>query len=120
MGRNATACSPIQDGPQPFKDYGVDYLHSSYVDLVLSGLAGIRPQPDDSVVVAPLVTSANTSYFAVDHLLYHSKILTIIWDKDGTRYRKGAGFQVLVDGKQAAHTPTLGKLTIKFEREEYV
>jgi hypothetical protein len=34
---------------------GKDYNHSTYCDLVISGLVGLRPRADDIVEVNPLV-----------------------------------------------------------------
>jgi sucrose-6-phosphate hydrolase SacC (GH32 family) len=106
---NATACSPTQDGPQPFHDIGVDYFHSSYVDLVLSGLVGIRPRANGTVVVSPLLP-ATTRHFAVDHVLCHGQILSIFFDRDGSRYGRGPGLNVLANGNQVAHAPRLQPL----------
>ena len=45
-------------------DFSEHYNHSSFVDLVLTGLLGIRPQATDSVQLKPLVPDSWT-YFAV-------------------------------------------------------
>ena len=44
---------------------------------------------------------------------YHGRTLTILWDKTGNRYNKGAGLRLLVDGKEIAHSETLKRLTAK-------
>jgi len=44
-------------------------------------------------------------------VLYHGRILTIVWDKTGTRYGKGKGLSVFADGEKIAHANTLSKLT---------
>jgi hypothetical protein len=31
---------------------------------------------------------------------YKEYVITILWDKDGKRYNRGAGFYVLIDGKE--------------------
>ncbi len=49
------------------RNRALDYFHSSYVDLVLGHLCGIRPQPDNTVVVSPLTREP----FTVDRLWYH-------------------------------------------------
>ena len=36
------------------KERGKDYNHSTYCDLVITGLVGLRPRPDDTVEVNPL------------------------------------------------------------------
>ena len=85
------------------------YFHSAYVDLVITGVAGLRPRADDSVVVNPLAP-ARWRYFALDDVMYHGRRLTILWDRDGTRYHRGAGLTILADGRVLARMPELGRL----------
>lgn len=99
-----------QGKPAGLKERGKDYNHSSYCDLVITGLVGLRPRGDDVVEVNPLVPEGKWDFFCLDDVLYHGRILTIIWDKTGKKYGRGAGLQVLADGKRIAHSPTLGKL----------
>lgn len=49
--------------------------------------------------------------FALDDVPYRGRRLSILWDKDGTRYQHGAGLRVLADGKEIASLPTLGKIS---------
>jgi len=82
------------------------YNHSTYVDLILTGLIGIRPRSDDVLEIDPLipaVTDAETRpirYFALQDLAYHGHNITIVYDIDGTRYRIGHGLTVFVDGRR--------------------
>jgi hypothetical protein len=82
------------------------YNHSTYVDLILSGLIGIRPRADEILEINPLLPVETTPgtppirYFAVQGILYHGHEVTAIFDADGTRYGKGRGFSVFVDGKR--------------------
>ncbi len=99
--------------PEGIKERGKDYNHSSYCDLVITGLVGLRPRGDDVVEVDPLVPEGAWGFFCLDDVLYHGKVLTIIWDKTGAKYGRGAGLRVLVNGKQIAHSPKLAKLTGK-------
>ena len=92
-------------------DRGKDYNHSSFCDLVINGLVGLRPQQDDSVVVNPLVPDGVWDYFCLDRVLYHGRMLTILWDKTGNHYGKGAGLRVFADGKEIAHDSTLKRVT---------
>jgi hypothetical protein len=75
-----------------------DYNHSTFDDLVLSGLLGIRPQQGDDVRLAPLVP-ATWDHFAVENVPYHGRNLTVAWDRDGHVYGQGAGLSVWLDGK---------------------
>lgn len=75
------------------------YNHSTFNDLIITGLVGLRPQPNEFIMVHPLLPAGKWKWFCLDNVLYHGKILTIIWDQDGTKYKKGKGFQVFVNGK---------------------
>ena len=89
------------------------YNHSTFADLVITGLVGLRPQADGSVVVNPLVPKDTWDYFCLDGVNYRGNVLTIIYDKDGQHYHQGKGLRLLVNGKLAAERDDLGKLTFK-------
>lgn len=86
------------------------YNHSGFADPLITGLIGLEPRSDKRIVVRPLLPGGAWKYFAVDALPYHGHLLTILWDVDGKHYRRGAGMQLLVDGKQVARRKTLGEL----------
>ena len=80
------------------------YNHSTYNDLILSGLVGIQPRDDDTLQLTPLLPLANGSrthlnYFALQSVRYHDRDLTIRYDADGSRYGKGRGLTVECDGQ---------------------
>jgi len=93
------------------KERGKDYNHSSYCDLIISGLVGLRPRPDDVVEVNPLVDADTWDWFCLDNVLYHGRIITIIWDKSGKKYHKGKGLRVFVNGKEIAQSETIDRVT---------
>lgn len=94
------------------RNMGDDYNHSTFIDLILSGLFGIRPQEDGSVQVSPLLLSKIAS-FSVDHVLIHGEfILSVIWDKSGRVYNRGQGLSVLLDGQLVANSKTIKRMTI--------
>ena len=88
------------------------YFHSSFNDLIITGLVGLKTRNDDVLEIDPLAPREWT-YFALDDVSYRGHRLSILWDKDGSRYHKGAGFRVLADGKELATLDTLGKITAK-------
>ncbi len=90
---------------------GTDYNHSSYVDNVISGFIGLRGQSDNSLVVSPLAPPS-WDYFALEDTPYHGHNLTVLWDRQGTRYGQGVGLSVFVDGKSVAHQATLGPVKV--------
>ena len=89
---------------------GKDYNHSTFCDLVISGLIGLRPRPDNVVVVNPLVPPS-WDYFCLDQILYHGLTLTILFDKTGSHYGKGKGLHVFADGKEIAASEKLERVT---------
>lgn len=89
------------------------YNHSTFADLVITGVVGLRPRADELVEIFPLVPGDAWNWFCLDGVKYHGHTLTIFWDKDGTRYHRGQGLVVLVDGKEIARGNNLSKLTGK-------
>ena len=87
---------------------GDHYNHSSYADLIVTGLAGLRPRADDTVEVNPLF---RWDWFCMDSIPYHGHLLTILWDKTGDHFGKGQGLRLFCDDREIAHSPTLGKIT---------
>ena len=94
------------------RNMGDDYNHSTFIDLILSGLFGLRARADDTVEVNPLFPST-LEYCAADHISYHGHVLSIVWDKDGTHYRKGSGLGLWIDGALAVSAPTVQRITAK-------
>ena len=89
------------------------YNHSTFNDLIISGLVGIRPRADDILEINPLIPQNKWNWFCLDNVLYHGKIITVIWDKDGLKYKKGKGFSVWVNGKKVAANATPERITVK-------
>jgi hypothetical protein len=86
------------------------YNHSTFNDLIITGVVGLRPRLDGTVEVNPLLPAGKWDYFCLDGILYHGHSLTILWDKSGTRYNQGRGLRVLVDGREVGHSDTLTRL----------
>jgi predicted GH43/DUF377 family glycosyl hydrolase len=92
------------------QDRGKDYNHSTFCDLVITGLCGLRPRPDDVLVVNPLLPRNAWDYFCLDGVSYHGRALTILFDRTGERYGRGKGLRVLVDGVELADRPGLDRI----------
>ena len=108
----AEAANPFTgswDGHNSFY-HSEHYFHSGYVDLIITGLIGLRPRADDTLEVDPLAPE-DWPYFALDGVAYHGHDVSVVWDRDGTRYRRGAGLTLIVDGRRAVNAPRLGRLT---------
>ncbi len=109
----AEAANPFTgswDGHNTFY-HSEHYLHSGFVDQVVTGLIGIRPRADDTLQVNPLAPE-EWDYFALEGVAYHGHDLTILWDRDGTRYDRGAGLAVLLDGREVARRRELGEMRV--------
>lgn len=88
------------------------YLHSGYVDLVIAGLAGLRPRADDTLEVNPLIPKS-WDYFALDDVAYHGHRVSVLWDRDGSQYGRGEGLMLFLDGEKIASAPTIQRMTVE-------
>ncbi len=95
------------------KERGKDYNHSTFCDLVITGLIGLRPRADEVVEINPLIPQGTWDFFCLDRVHYHGKTLTILWDKTGKKYGRGAGFQIFADGRKIASASKPGRITAK-------
>ncbi len=86
------------------------YNHSTFCDLIITGLVGLRPRPDNIIEINPLVPEGKWDWFCLDNISYHGKILTILWDKYGNHYYRGKGLHLLIDGRKAISLPSLQKI----------
>ena len=93
------------------RERGKDYNHSTFCDLIITGLIGLRPRADNLVEVHPLVPDGKWDWFCLDKVSYHGRTLTILWDKTGKKYQQGKGFRVYANGREIAHSDTLRRLT---------
>lgn len=94
---------------------GKDYNHSTFVDLVLHGLLGIRPRATDGIVdINPLLPlTSKWAYFCADRVKVHGRMLTVLWDETGRKYGRGAGFRIYVDGVLALAKPSVQRVKIR-------
>jgi len=92
---------------KPDSDRSRYYNHSTFCDLVITGLVGLVPREDDTVVVDPLIAGDAWGWFCLDNVQYHGRTLTILWDRNGEKYHKGRGFSIFADGRKIAHSDTL-------------
>ena len=96
---------------------GNDYFHSSFIDLVIGGLLGLNALnrsadgKNVTLTVAPLLPHhANVTYFAIDGVRTAAHDVAVLYDADGTRYGRGRGLMIFVDGVLEASSPTLQAL----------
>jgi hypothetical protein len=91
---------PNLGGPIVYYYWSNHYNHSSYNNLVITGLCGIRPSNNDTLDINPLVDSS-INYFWLDDVTYHGHKLSVRYDREGTHYNAGKGLTAWVDGKKA-------------------
>jgi hypothetical protein len=91
---------PNLGGPIVYYYWSNHYNHSSYNNLIITGFCGIRPSESDTIDLNPLIDES-IDYFCLDGIRYHGRKLTVIYDKDGNKYKKGKGLTVLIDNKKA-------------------
>ena len=92
---------------------GRDYNHSTFGDLIITGLVGLRPRLDDWLEVNPLVPDGALEYFCLDRVRYRDRDLTIFYDRTGTHYGKGPGLRLYANGRQIGSAAGLTRVMAK-------
>jgi hypothetical protein len=92
---------PDNGGPIVYYYWSNHYNHSSFNNLIITGLCGIRPSESDTLLINPLLDDS-IQYFFLDDVSYRGHKLSVIYDRDGSRYKAGKGLTVFVDGKKAS------------------
>jgi hypothetical protein len=92
---------------------GKDYNHSSFCDLIINGLIGIRPQEENNIIINPLLPENIWDWFCLENIKYHEKNLAIYWDRYGEKYKKEKGFSVVVDGVLKFNSEKIEKIHIQ-------
>ncbi|KAJ3578129.1 hypothetical protein NPX13_g2433 [Xylaria arbuscula] len=95
-------------------DRSSHYFHSSFVDLVISGLVGIRPSADDVFNINPL--GLDLDYFRLEGVIYHGNEVAVQWDVDGSRYGT-QGLVIEVGDTVVATSSTLERLSVDITRQ---
>lgn len=97
-------------GDNPRSSY---YNHSTFCDLVISDLVGLKSRSDNILEMYPLIPTGQWDWFCLDNVNYHNHNITVLWDKTGARYHKGKGFSVYVDSKPVYRADELKHFTVK-------
>ncbi len=96
------------------EQHSKDYNHSSFCDIVISMLAGLRPAEGNVFFVNPIIPES-WEWFCLENVRYHERDLTIIYDKTGQKYNRGAGLHVYINGQLAATGKTLESLRVDLD-----
>lgn len=91
---------------QPPRERGKDYNHSTFCDLVISGLVGFKPEGAEGFSVEPLFPKT-WDYCILENLKYRGHEVSIVW------HRGKGGLTVKVDGRVAAKSAELANLKIR-------
>jgi len=84
-----------------------DYNHSTYLDILIADIAGLRPRADNVIELHPLI-GTQVPPFLIDGIRYHDHDVSILWSPAGNVENQPDGLQgyrVYVDGKLAHHNP---------------
>ena len=76
------------------------YNHSTFNDLIITGLVGLVPRADDIIEVDPLLPPDAWDWFRLADVPYRGHSVTIAWDRTGERYGNGPGLSINVDGRE--------------------
>ena len=73
---------------------GKDYNHSTFADLILSGLLGIHVNDGGELAAEPMIPES-WPYFCVANLHCAGGVYTVLYDRNGSRYGQGAGLRIV-------------------------
>lgn len=82
----------LKDSTNKIFERGKDYNHSSFCDIVLRGLLGIKVT-GGKVTVTPNIPD-DWNYFKVDNLWICNKKYTIVFDRYGNYFNEGKGLNI--------------------------
>lgn len=97
-------------GKKGFNERGKDYNHSSYVDLLITGLIGLKPRIDNVIEINPCLPENVWDYFCIENIPYKKGNLTILWDKNGNKYNWGIGLFIIYNGNVIYKQKDLNKI----------
>lgn len=101
-------------GGASIPERGKDYNHSFFAELVIRDIVGVMPDGSRKVAIDPLAPDS-WKFFAIDGVRVLNRSLSVLWDADGSRYGRGRGFAVFVDGREVARADKPQKLEISLE-----
>jgi hypothetical protein len=82
------------------------YNHSTFCDLVISGLVGVLSAFD----VSPLLPEDAWDWFCLENVPVGGRNVTVVWDRTGAKYNR-RGLSLVVDGTTVAQSPKLERIT---------
>ncbi|MFI5909895.1 discoidin domain-containing protein [Dactylosporangium sp. NPDC051541] len=101
-GWNATTKTYQRNNP-----YHVMLGNMNYV--FVEDMAGLQPRADDKLELWPI--QFGYDHFMVDNVRYHDQDVTVVWDKDGTKYGLGTGYSLFLNGQKKFTLDKPGRVT---------
>lgn len=97
-----------------------DYFHSTFPDIIISDILGVKPTLEGSLSISPLLTESTWNHFYLGELSIHGKLLDIAWKRDWEPQKKGnqQALKIWVDGKLVSKTKNLNQ-TILLEADYF-
>lgn len=89
------------------------YNHSGFCDLVINDLIGLKPAAGNKLELHPLIPEGKWDWFCLEGVPCHGRLISIRWDKAGTKYNQGKGLRVWADGKEVYKGKKLGPVSIR-------
>ena len=80
---------------------------------MIRGICGVQPAEDNLLIMNPLLPEGLWDYFLLEELPYKGHKITIVYDKDGTKYGKGKGFWVEEEGSVLGRQQELKEMMVK-------
>ena len=98
-------------------DRGKDYNHSTFCDLVISGLVGLS-SPGPGVIELKPLAPRRWNWWRLSGVPCGGALVDVVWDRDGGRFGNGAGFRVSVDGRELCRdvVPGVKRFVVKEAR----
>ena len=93
----------LMERDSPYYERGKDYNHSTFCDLIISGLIGIQPQADGSIVIQPLIPEDEWDWFSLSNVRCAGRVISVVYDKTGKHYGCKPGLNVYVDGRRVVN-----------------
>lgn len=75
------------------KERGKDYNHSTFCDLVITGIVGVKTD-SDAFTLDPAIPD-DWDYMKMDGIAYKGKTYTVVYDKTGEKYGLGKGLKII-------------------------
>ena len=73
------------------------YNHSTFCDLVISGLVGLKVAADGRVTADPFIPD-DWGWFRLANVPVRGRLVSVTYDRDGTHYGRGKGLRIASEG----------------------